>query len=88
VLLPQVEVNVRVPDKNAAIAHPAVLAAVEAASRRAGREGRVLLRPSGTEPLVRVMVEGRDLEAITADARLIAAAIEAASGLARNGIGD
>ena len=55
--LPQVLVNVKNVDKNRVSASEALQAAVEAASARLGDEGRVLLRPSGTEPLVRVMVE-------------------------------
>ncbi|PXY17196.1 phosphoglucosamine mutase [Prauserella sp. PE36] len=55
--LPQVLVNVRVADKAAVAASPAVREAVDAVSAELGDEGRVLLRPSGTEQLVRVMVE-------------------------------
>ncbi|TKV58720.1 phosphoglucosamine mutase [Nakamurella flava] len=54
---PQVLINVRVSDKNAVAADPAVVAAVKAAEAELGADGRVLLRPSGTEPVVRVMVE-------------------------------
>lgn len=54
---PQVLVNVPVVDKLAASSDAAVLAAVAAAQERLGGRGRVLLRPSGTEQLVRVMVE-------------------------------
>ncbi|MFC4001513.1 phosphoglucosamine mutase [Prauserella oleivorans] len=57
--LPQVLVNVRVADKAAVAASPAVREAVEAVSAELGEEGRVLLRPSGTEQLVRVMVEAK-----------------------------
>ncbi|WP_027341762.1 phosphoglucosamine mutase [Hamadaea tsunoensis] len=53
--LPQQLVNVKA-DRSAA-GHPDVLAAVDAATAELGTTGRVLLRPSGTEPLVRVMVE-------------------------------
>ncbi|ASR34126.1 phosphoglucosamine mutase [Prauserella marina] len=55
--LPQVLINVRVADKNAVAASPAVKEAVDAVTAELGAEGRVLLRPSGTEQLVRVMVE-------------------------------
>ncbi|MDQ3416870.1 MAG: phosphoglucosamine mutase [Actinomycetota bacterium] len=55
--LPQVLVNVRGVDKSRAGEDPDVLASVQAAADELGSDGRVLLRPSGTEPLVRVMVE-------------------------------
>ncbi|OWY82161.1 phosphoglucosamine mutase [Rhodococcus sp. BUPNP1] len=58
--LPQVLVNVRVHDKVAVANDPAVAAAVAEAERELGETGRVLLRPSGTEQLVRVMVEAAD----------------------------
>ncbi|HEX6683772.1 MAG TPA: phosphoglucosamine mutase [Candidatus Limnocylindrales bacterium] len=54
--LPQVLLNVRVGDR-AVTASPEVVEAVAAAEAELGGEGRVVLRPSGTEPLVRVMVE-------------------------------
>jgi phosphoglucosamine mutase len=55
--LPQVLVNVAVADKTAAVAAPAVAEAIADAEAELSGTGRVLLRPSGTEPLVRVMVE-------------------------------
>jgi phosphoglucosamine mutase len=55
--LPQVLVNVKNVDKSRAGTDPAVQSAVAEATARLGDTGRVLLRPSGTEPLVRVMVE-------------------------------
>lgn len=58
--VPQVLVNVRVTDKAAVAAAPEVLDAVREAERILGESGRVLLRPSGTEQLVRVMVEATD----------------------------
>lgn len=58
--LPQVLVNVDGVDKDAVDADAGVQAAVEAAAAELGSAGRVLLRKSGTEPLVRVMVEAGD----------------------------
>jgi len=55
--LPQVLVNVRGVDKTKVASHPDIEEAVRAAETTLGDSGRVLLRPSGTEPLVRVMVE-------------------------------
>ena len=54
---PQVLINVRVADKAAAQADPAVQAAVKAVAEELGDTGRILVRESGTEPLIRVMVE-------------------------------
>ena len=57
--LPQRLRNVRFTGR-APLAHPHVLAAVAAAEAELGTKGRLLLRPSGTEPVVRVMAEGED----------------------------
>lgn len=56
-IYPQVLINVRVKDKKAAQEDPAVRAAVESAAQELGDAGRILVRESGTEPLIRVMVE-------------------------------
>jgi phosphoglucosamine mutase len=57
-MYPQLLKNVRVRDKQALIKHPSLLEAVAQAETRLEGRGRVNVRPSGTEPLVRVMVEG------------------------------
>ncbi|MDO4928818.1 MAG: phosphoglucosamine mutase [Corynebacterium sp.] len=56
-VLPQVLINVPVQDKSIITDHPEVLAGIERAHDELGDQGRVLLRPSGTEELYRVMVE-------------------------------
>lgn len=58
--LPQVLVNVTVADKEAAMSKPELLAAVAAAREQLAGRGRVLVRPSGTEPIIRLMLEGPD----------------------------
>jgi phosphoglucosamine mutase len=55
---PQVLVNVKVQNKHALHGHPVIAAAVRGAEQRLAGRGRILVRPSGTEPLVRVMGEG------------------------------
>ncbi len=79
---PQILINVRVEDRGIA-EDPAVLAAVTSAEQRLGRSGRILVRPSGTELLVRVMVEAAD-QATTEDvARTVAEVIRMASASSR-----
>jgi phosphoglucosamine mutase len=56
-IYPQVLKNVRVSDKAAAQSDPDVQAAVSEIASRLGDTGRILVRESGTEPLIRVMVE-------------------------------
>ena len=60
VMYPQVLKNVRVKDKALAQADEAVQAAVKKAADALGNDGRILVRESGTEPLIRVMVEAMD----------------------------
>lgn len=59
VIYPQLLENVRVKDKKAAKEHPAVQQAAKEVEEALGDEGRLLLRESGTEPLIRVMVEAK-----------------------------
>ena len=56
-MLPQVTRNIRVADKAAVRNNAAVQASVERVRERLGESGRILVRESGTEPLIRVMVE-------------------------------
>ena len=71
--LPQKLVNVRVADRDAAIADTALVVAVSAEAQALEGRGRVLVRPSGTEQLVRVMVEApTDDETAAVCARLVA----------------
>ena len=77
-VLPQVLENVRVADKEAVAASDDVRAAVTDAERELGDTGRVLLRPSGTEQLVRVMVEAATAEQAKATAVRIAEVVAAA----------
>jgi phosphoglucosamine mutase len=75
--LPQVLRNVRVADKAAVAASAAVREAVEKAEVALGGAGRVLLRPSGTEQLVRVMVEAPSAEQAEATAIRLAEVVAA-----------
>ncbi|WP_448246474.1 phosphoglucosamine mutase [Thalassotalea agariperforans] len=70
--LPQILVNVRFSGDNDPLANEAVLASVKTVEAELAGKGRVLLRKSGTEPLIRVMVEGPDLETVTLLANQIA----------------
>ena len=63
---PQLLKNVPVRDKRPIDSLEAVRSAVQAAKERLGSEGRILLRYSGTEPLLRVMLEGPDQQTVEA----------------------
>lgn len=63
-IYPQVLRNVRVADKDLAMNDPAFLEAIARAEAQLGERGRILVRPSGTEALVRIMAEGENLEEI------------------------
>jgi len=71
-LYPQVLINVRVAKGVDCLGHADVKAAVAIAERALDGRGRVLLRPSGTEPLLRVMVEGEDKALVEQSAKQIA----------------
>ena len=74
---PQVLLNIR-GDKDRAMASPELAAAVSSARSVLGESGRVLLRPSGTEPVIRVMVEARQLDVAEQVAGELAAAVRTA----------
>lgn len=74
--LPQLLVNVRVKDKNKVMEIQEVQEAIREAEERLEGRGRVLIRPSGTEPLVRVMVEGEKEEELEEIANGVARVIE------------
>ncbi len=78
-LYPQMLVNVRVAKGADCSTHASVRAAVTAAENALNGSGRVLLRPSGTEPLLRVMVEGEDGEKVRHWAEKIAQAVREAA---------
>lgn len=77
-VLPQALVNAKVPNdkKNSYMENPQIADAIDALTKKFAGEGRVLIRPSGTEPLVRVMIEGRDQNRIQEEAEKLAALIE------------
>lgn len=78
VLYPQKLINVPVSKGFAWRESPAIVAAQAAVEQRLAGRGRVLLRPSGTEPLLRVMVEGEDAVEVAACAEEIAAVVRGA----------
>jgi phosphoglucosamine mutase len=78
VVAPQILVNVRTSNKGV-LDDPAIQDAVEKAAAELGASGRLLIRPSGTEPLIRVMVEGDDQGQIERIGGELAARIEAAA---------
>lgn len=73
---PQTMINVTVADKGCLDNNPVIVSAVKQAEQKLDGRGRVLLRPSGTEPVVRVMVEGEDADLVADLAQSIAAVVE------------
>lgn len=77
-VLPQALVNAKVPNhkKEKFMEYPEIAEAVNKLTEKFAGEGRVLIRPSGTEPKVRVMIEGKDQEMIEKDAKELADLIQ------------
>ena len=77
-VLPQSLVNARVADskKDKYMEYPVIVEAIQALEEKFAGQGRVLIRPSGTEPLVRVMIEGKDQQVIQAEAQKLANLIQ------------
>jgi phosphoglucosamine mutase len=73
---PQTMINVRIAPGVDLANQPAIAEAVAAVEKTLGDDGRVLLRPSGTEPLVRVMVEGRDAKQVRHLCEILAGQVE------------
>jgi phosphoglucosamine mutase len=76
---PQVLENVRVAKKIDPFSSPQITEAVARAEARLGSSGRIVLRPSGTEPVIRVMVEGSDEKLVREIARELAASVASAA---------
>ena len=77
-VMPQALVNAKVPNhkKERYMEYPEIAGAIEELNRKFAGEGRVLIRPSGTEPKVRVMIEGRDQKMIEEEAKKLADLIQ------------
>ncbi len=76
--IPQVMINVPVKQRFDPLSKQPVTEALNGVEKSLGNRGRVLLRASGTEPLIRVMVEGEDHQAITVHAELLAKVVKLA----------
>jgi len=79
---PQVLLNVRVAQRSDPLTDPNIVAVMQAVEQRFQGRGRIVLRASGTEPVIRVMVEGQDAGLVKKGAREIADAVELALGKA------
>ena len=77
VIYPQVLENVRVTDKSIVMSAPIIQQAIAKAEAQLAGNGRILVRPSGTEPLVRVMSEAADTETCRACNQIVIDAIDA-----------
>ena len=78
--LPQAMVNVRIEDPGGIAANPLVDDAIRGIEAHLNGRGRVVIRPSGTEPVVRVMVEGEDADEVNEQAASLAAVVVQANG--------
>jgi len=77
-IFPQVREDIPVADKNRVMADPAVQRVVASAEKRLAGKGRIVVRPSGTQPLVRIMAEGPDEAELRKIVTEIAEAVRAA----------
>jgi len=75
---PQTLVNVRLGKQVDVMSLQSVKGAIQAAEQQLADTGRILLRPSGTEPLIRVMVEGQDSGVVEQVANDLAAVVRSA----------
>jgi phosphoglucosamine mutase len=76
VLYPQQLINIRLAKSVDVINHPDMVSAVLKSEQALAGNGRVLLRPSGTEPLIRVMVEGKNADDVKQHAGSLAQKVE------------
>ena len=77
-VLPQALVGAKVPNhkKESYMEYKEIADAIAEVNKKFAGEGRVLIRPSGTEPLVRVMIEGKDQALIESEAKKLAELIQ------------
>ena len=77
-VLPQALVNAKVPNhkKYTYMEYPAIASEIQLLTEKFAGQGRVLIRPSGIEPLIRVMIEGKDKKAIDMEAKKLANLIQ------------
>jgi len=77
---PQLLVNVRMEDKDTILSHSLVTAALNHAEQKLGEMGKLVVRPSGTEPMVRIMAQGPQLYLLEEVIEDISRAIQIAQG--------
>lgn len=74
--LPQVLLNVEVEDRDHVLESPVLMNAIKNMEEKLGENGRIVVRPSGTEPVIRIMVEGENIKEISAMAEEISEIIK------------